>query len=88
MHGAGDDGSSAQGRGSINRRTQGKNQRDGPSGSQVRGGTASQLSASSQSKQAHGNTNVGNTSATGMYQSATKNPRQLASNVSQGGTPH
>lgn len=86
MHGAGDDGSSVQGRGSINRRTQGKNQRDGPSGSQARGGTASQLSASSQGKQAHGN--VGNTSATGMYQSASKNSRQLASNVSQGGTPH
>lgn len=80
MHGAGDEGSTVQSRGSINRR-QAKNQRDGP-GSQVRG-SAQMNAASGQNKPAQSNAAVGNASATGVYHSASKT-RQMASNVSQG----
>lgn len=86
MHGAADEGGNTQSRGSINRRVPGKNQRDGPSGSQARGGGTPQLNASSsQNKQAQGHSaTVGHAAATGVNASTSKNSRQLAPNMSQG----
>lgn len=74
-------------RNSVNRRGHAKNQRDGPSGSQTRAGTANLNSSASQGKHSLGNGGgAGNASVSSIYNAGAKNHKQLSSNVSQGGS--
>ena len=86
-HALGDEGGNVPQRTSINRRGHSKNQRDGPSGSQTRAGTANLNSSASQGKHSLGNgAGAGNASVSSIYNAGAKNQKPLSSNVSQGGS--